>query len=77
MAITRGTERFALLAEQTQAAARRRGIAVTDEVIDQILNAEIERVAKLMGIEPRTALLYTPADLPLTLAEMIAATHHQ
>ncbi|ADG76892.1 putative protein OS=Tsukamurella paurometabola (strain ATCC 8368 / DSM / CCUG 35730 /CIP 100753 / JCM 10117 / KCTC 9821 / NBRC 16120 / NCIMB 702349/ NCTC 13040) OX=521096 GN=Tpau_0242 PE=4 SV=1 [Tsukamurella paurometabola] len=77
MAITRHTERFAQLAEQVQAAARFRGIEVQSAVVDQLLNAEIERVAELMGIEPRTALLYTPDDFPGTLAGAIAATHER
>jgi hypothetical protein len=40
-------------------------------VVDQILRNQIDTVAEVMRVTPRTALGYAPADLPTILAERI------
>lgn len=44
---------------------------VSGEQVDAVLNHQIEQAGEQMGVSPRTALRYAPADLPETTAALI------
>ncbi len=71
MAVTRRTPAFDRLAQRTRQLLGDAAAQVTDEQIDAVLNYRIEQVAARIGVAPRTALRYAPADLPQTTAHLI------
>jgi len=71
MALTRRTARFGDLAQAIDARLASLDIVVPTETVDRILNHHICKVAEMMRIGDRAALLYAPDDLPDAIAQTI------
>ncbi|GIG29263.1 hypothetical protein Cma02nite_18630 [Cellulomonas marina] len=71
MALTRRTLAFAALADRVARLLEEHSAHVRSEEVDAVLNHRIEQVSEQMGVSPRTALRYAPADLPETTAALI------
>ena len=67
MPLTRRTPRFAELATITEALLRGDGLDVPASAVDELVNARVESVARVLGVSPRAALVHAPDTLPHTL----------
>lgn len=72
MAITRRSAQFGAVARDVDRLLAERGVTVNTRDVDAELNARIEHVARLMRIEPRSAMFYMPEDLPTVIAADLA-----
>jgi len=78
MALTRRTPRFAELAGMVEAELAQLGTPMPAELVDAALNAQVDHVAQVLGIEPRRALRYAPDDVgPMTATALIEVTHEE
>jgi hypothetical protein len=68
MPLTRRTGKFAAIADEAERLLAERGCQATPTQVDAVLNNKIEVVATLMGVTPRAALSYAPADTARAVA---------
>jgi len=72
MALTRCTPRFAELATVVEAELAYLGMPISPGLVDAALNAQVEHVARCIGVEPCQALGYAPDEVGALIATTLA-----
>lgn len=72
MALTRRTAQFGELARAADGELTRRGVDIDAAAVDEAPNARVAHSARLLGVEPRAALIYAPDDVALWTADELA-----
>lgn len=68
MVLTRETPRFAELAAMVEMELAWVGMPIAPDLVDAVLNAQVDDVAQMLGLEPRRALNYAPDVLGSIIA---------
>lgn len=71
MALARRNRRLAELAAIAEAELERLGMPMSTELVDAALKAQVDHVARSLGIAPRRALSHVPDDAAKVVARAL------